>query len=213
MHKYCKTLHSIFAEHPTMALELFNEKNNQNIFNNSEDDFPGKEKRKKKQISTKQSNAKKQKTSNMVKKFLISSISNSILKQGCSLHVFISQVSPDIYNKDTLSHENSPELQHSFQQSIRSHEIVLQNIARKELFARVKFISKMQLNYSEKEKSICGFVMNQIHAFKDKPAEWKHEYWGNYQKIVLRAHTQQRNNCVKSIAARYIGESICNVCN
>ncbi len=73
-------------------------------------------------------------------------------------------------------------------------------IVRDQLFPRMKFVNKHELQYSMEAGTVCHFVMTRLAAnYSEQSLQERIEFWNDYKTVVMRKLTQQRNNCIQSI--------------
>ena len=85
-------------------------------------------------------------------------------------------------------------------QSDNGKRQVLRMIVRDQLFPRMKFVNKHELQFSMDTGSVCHFVMTKLtDSYGKHSLQEKMEFWNEYKNVVMTKLTQQRNNCIQSI--------------
>ncbi len=85
-------------------------------------------------------------------------------------------------------------------QSDNGKRQVIRMIVRDQLFPRMKFVNKHELQYSMEAGTVCHFVMTRLAAnYSEQSLQERIEFWNDYKTVVMRKLTQQRNNCIQCI--------------
>ena len=82
---------------------------------------------------------------------------------------------------------------------ITEHQMrmLVRDCVKKELFCRLKFYKKeFHGNYDFRKESVCGLV---IQCCNLDHAKATLEWWNIMQRVIVRAHTDHRNNVIKTI--------------
>ena len=97
-------------------------------------------------------------------------------------------------------HQSSFKNDFTMNQSDNGKRQVIRMIVRDQLFRRMKFANKHELQYSRDSGTICNFVMTRLNAtYDDHTLQEQIEFWNEYKSVVMAKLTQQRNNCIQSI--------------
>ena len=88
----------------------------------------------------------------------------------------------------------------TMKQSDNGKRQVLRQIVRDQLFPKMKFINKHELQFSMDPGSVCQFVMTRLTAsYGEQTLQQRMEFWNEYKQVVMTKLTQQRNNCIQSL--------------
>ena len=88
----------------------------------------------------------------------------------------------------------------TLKQSDNGKRQVLRQIVRDQLFPKMKFLNKHELQFSMESGSVCHFVMTRLTAsYGEQTLQEKMEFWNDYKQVVMTKLTQQRKNCIQSI--------------
>ena len=88
----------------------------------------------------------------------------------------------------------------TLKQSDNGKRQVLRQIVRDQLFPKMKFVNKHEMQFNMDPGSVCQFVMTRLTAsYGEQTLQEKMEFWNEYKQVVMTKLTQQRNNCIQSI--------------
>lgn len=86
------------------------------------------------------------------------------------------------------------------QQSDNGKRQVIRMIVKNELFPRMKFVNKHELQFSMESGTVCQFLMTRLAAtYGEHSLQEQVEFWNEHKTVVMTKLTQQRNNCIQSI--------------
>ena len=81
--------------------------------------------------------------------------------------------------------------------------MMVRDCVKKELFRRLKFYKKeFHGNYDFRNGSVCALVIQCCNLEHDKATL---EWWNTMQRVIVRTHTDHRNNVIKNIRVRFCG--------
>ena len=106
-------------------------------------------------------------------------------------------------------------------QSDNGKRQVLRQIVRDQLFPKMKFLNKHELQFNTETGSVCHFVMSRVTAsYGEETLQERMEFWNEHKQIVMTKLTQQRNNCIQSInnvtkgnVSHFLTNCFCNHCS
>ena len=71
------------------------------------------------------------------------------------------------------------------------------------VFSIWKFYQKdFHSHFSEDEKTLCGFIMKHTNIW------WTQNWWLGMRRIVVKTHTDLRNNAIKNMQMKFKGEEL-----
>ena len=82
--------------------------------------------------------------------------------------------------------------------------MMVRDCVKKELFRRLKFYKKeFHGNYDFRQGSVCALII-QCCNLEHENATLK--WWNTMQRVIVRTHTDHRNNVIKTIHVRFRGK-------
>jgi hypothetical protein len=81
--------------------------------------------------------------------------------------------------------------------------MMVRDCVKKELFRRLKFYKKeFHGNYDFRQGSVCALVIQCCNLEHEKATL---QWWNTMQRVIVRTHTDHRNNVIKTIRVRFCG--------
>jgi hypothetical protein len=81
--------------------------------------------------------------------------------------------------------------------------MMVRDCVKKELFRRLKFYKKeFHGNYDFRQGSVCALVIQCCNLEHERATL---QWWNTMQRVIVRTHTNHRNNVIKTIRVRFCG--------
>ena len=88
----------------------------------------------------------------------------------------------------------------------RGIKLILKDNIRAHIFRHVKFWDKDEHGlFSEDSNTVCGIVLNLCNVRSTQPPIHAPTWWRETKHLVIKTHTDQRNNCIKTVHLRFNG--------
>ena len=82
--------------------------------------------------------------------------------------------------------------------------MMVRDCVKKELFRRLKFYKKeFHGNYDFRQGSVCALIIQCCNLEHEKATL---KWWNTMQRVIVRTHTDHRNNVIKTIHVRFRGK-------
>jgi hypothetical protein len=91
--------------------------------------------------------------------------------------------------------------------SPESVKMTLKQNIRACIFRYVKFWDRDEHGpFSEEPNTVCGIVLRLCHVLANKSGVHAPTWWRDTKHFVIKTHTDQRNNCIKTMHIRFNGK-------
>jgi hypothetical protein len=134
--------------------------------------------------------------------------SNNQAHYGLPNVIDLQSVNAAIRNPPTVSIQSN--MQHddmTLSVSTEGLNLIIRDCVKIQLFRKMKFFDKGKHgSYSTSTKTVCGLVMKFCNI-SSVQADYK--WWDKMRPMVMRTHTDHRNNCIKAMRVKFRGKSTC----
>lgn len=90
--------------------------------------------------------------------------------------------------------------------SISSQRLLVRHCVRSQLFRRIKFFNKDKHGmFDHRNGTVCAMIMHHCNMSEEQATL---TWWADMRKLVVRTHTDHRNNVIKTIRLRFRGMSM-----
>ena len=87
-------------------------------------------------------------------------------------------------------------------------KLILKENVRAHIFRNVKFWDRDEHGvFSEEPNTVCGIVLRLCNVLAYNQEIHAPTWWRETKPLVIKTHTDQRNNCIKTVHMRYNGTS------
>jgi hypothetical protein len=85
--------------------------------------------------------------------------------------------------------------------------LIIRDCVKIQLFRKMKFFGKGKHgSYSTSTNTVCGLVMKFCNI---SSVQADHKWWDKMRPMVMRTHTDHRNNCIKAMRNKFRGPYPC----
>ena len=85
--------------------------------------------------------------------------------------------------------------------------LIIRDCVKIQLFRKMKFFDKGKHgSYNTSTKTVCGLVMKFCNI---SSVQADHKWWDKMRPMVMRTHTDHRNNCIKAMRNKFRGTYPC----
>jgi hypothetical protein len=100
-----------------------------------------------------------------------------------------------------------PTLNMSMAVSPKGVKLILKENVRAHIFRNVKFWDRDEHGvFNEEPNSVCGIVLRLCNVLAYPHEIHAPTWWRETKQLVIKTHTDQRNNCIKTVHLRYNGK-------
>ena len=112
---------------------------------------------------------------------------------------------PPVSHRSNVQHEDM-----TLSVSTEGLNLIIRDCVKVQLFRKMKFFDKGKHgSYSTNTKTVCGLVMKFCNI---SSIQADHKWWDRMRPMVMRTHTDHRNNCIKAMRIKFRGKSPCCWC-
>jgi hypothetical protein len=105
---------------------------------------------------------------------------------------------PTVINRSNVQHDDM-----TLSVSTEGLNLIIRDCVKIQLFRKMKFFDKGKHgSYSTSTKTVCGLVMKFCNI---SSVQADHKWWDKMRPMVMRTHTDHRNNCIKALRIKFRG--------